>query len=85
MADKAYDAQRAADAISASGAVPVIPNRISATTRRPFNADLYKKRNCIERFFNRIKHFRRIATRYDKLARNYKSLFALVAATFWIK
>ncbi|MGI9375433.1 MAG: transposase [Tsuneonella suprasediminis] len=45
-----------------------------------FDATLYKDRNLIERFFNKIKHFRRIATRYDKLARNYAGFLNLVAA-----
>ena len=85
LADKGYDAQRAIDAAHASGATPVIPRRKTTATRRPFDAALYKERNLIERFFNRIKHFRRIATRYDKLARNYKSFLSLVAALLWLK
>jgi transposase len=85
LADKGYDAQRAIDAAAAAGAIPVIPRRKTTTSRRPLDATLYKERNLIERFFNRIKHFRRIATRYDKLARNYKSFLSLVAALLWLK
>jgi len=84
LADKAYDAQRAADAILACHAVAVIPNRVTATVKRPFDQTIYKKRNLIERFFCKLKHFRRIATRYDKLARNYKSFLCLVATLKWI-
>jgi transposase len=80
LADKGYDGQRALDAIAAAGAIPVIPRRSCTTTRRPFDPTLYKERNLIERFFNKLKHFRSIATRYDKLARNYKSFLLLVAA-----
>src|SRR3546814_8666802 len=58
-------------AIAASGAKPVVPRRRTTAQWRSFDSHLYKERNLIERFFNKIKHFRRIATRYDKLARNY--------------
>jgi transposase len=84
LADKGYDGQRAIDAIAAAGAIPVIPRRTCTASRRPFDPVLYKERNLIERFFSRIKHFRRIATRYDKLARNYKSFLLLVAALKWL-
>ena len=84
LADKGYDAQRAIDAATASGAVHVIPRRKTTASRRPFDAILYKERNLIERLFNKLKHFRRIATRYDKLARNYRSFLFLVAALKWI-
>lgn len=85
LADKTYDGQRTMDAIAEAGAIPVVPRRTCTTDRRPFDAAIYKERNAIERFFSRIKHFRRIATRYDKLARNYKSFLMLVAAITWLK
>lgn len=84
LADKGYDAQRALDATAACGAVPVIPRRITTAARRPFDRQLYQERNLVERFFSKIKHFRRIATRYDKLARNYRSFILLVAALKWL-
>ena len=80
LADKGYDGQRAMDAIAASGAKPVVPRRIITAKWRSFDATVYKDRNLIERLLplcgrclrpSKIKHFRRIATRYDKLARNY--------------
>src|SRR5207244_4090122 len=80
LADKGYDGQRAMIAIAASGASPVVPRRTTTAQWRSFDAVLYKDRNLIERFFNKIKHFRRIATRYDKLARNYAGFLNLVAA-----
>lgn len=80
LADKGYDGRRAMDAIAASGAQPVVPRRTTTAQWRSFDATLYKDRNLIERFFNKIKHFRRIATRYDKLARNYAGFLNLVAA-----
>ena len=50
-----------------------------------FSAYLYKARNLIERFFNKIKHYRRIATRYDKLAENYLAALKLVAVRIWLR
>jgi transposase len=84
LADKGYDGQRTIDAIAAAGAIPVVPRRTCTATRRPFDPILYKERNLIERLFNKLKHFRRIATRYDKLARNYRSFLLLVAALKWL-
>ena len=84
LADKGYDGQRAMDAIAAVGATPVVPRRKTTAAWRPFDKALYKERNLIERFFSKIKHFRRIATRYDKLARNYASFLFLVAALKWL-
>lgn len=80
IADKGYDGARALKAVTSAGAIPVIPRRKTTAQWRRFDATLYKERNLIERFFNKIKHFRRIATRYDKLARNYAGFLSLVAA-----
>jgi transposase len=80
LADKGYDGQRAMDAIAAAGAKPVVPRRTITAKWRTFDPIIYKDRNLIERFFSKIKHFRRIATRYDKLARNYAGFLNLVAA-----
>lgn len=85
LADKGYDGQRAMDAIAATGAKPVVPRRSTTATWRSLDAAIYKERNLIERFFSKIKHFRRIATRYDKLARNYAGFLNLVAALKWCK
>jgi transposase len=63
LADKGYDGQRAMDAIAAAGAKPVVPRRITTAKWRSFDATIYKDRNLIERFFSKIKHFRRIAVR----------------------
>lgn len=83
LADKGYDGQRAMQAIALSGAKPVVPRRKTTASWRIFDRVLYKDRNAIERFFCKIKHFRRIATRYDKLARNYFGFLNLVCALKW--
>ncbi len=85
LADKGYDGQTAMAAVAAIGAVPVIPRRKTTAQWRTLDKALYTERNLIERFFNKIKHFRRIATRYDKLARNYAGFLNLVAALKWAK
>jgi len=83
-ADKAYDSDALIDTITASGAEAVIPPRANRTQPRTFDQHLYKGRNLVERFFCRIKHFRRVATRYDKLDRRYEAFIAIVAAWIWL-
>ena len=84
VADKAYDADALIQFITATGAAAVIPPRENRKQARSFDKHHYKHRNLIERFFCRVKHFRRIATRYDKLASRFSSFIALVAAFLWM-
>jgi transposase len=83
-ADKAYDSQSLVDTITASGAQAVIPPRANRTQSRAYDLHIYKGRNLVERFFCRIKHFRRVATRYDKLDRRYEAVIAIAAAWIWL-
>ena len=53
--------------------------------KRPYDAELYKERNIIERFFNKLKQFRRVATRYDKLLDNFMGFVKLAAIAIWLK
>jgi putative transposase len=80
VADKGYDADWLVERIVAAGAAAVIPPKKNRKEQRSYDANLYADRNKIERLFNRLKHYRRVATRYDKTARNYLS-FVLVAST----
>jgi transposase len=84
VADKAYDADALLEHISARGAVAVIPPRPQRKEQRGYDLHWYKERNRVERFFSRIKQFRRIATRYEKLTRNYFSMLNLVCAYLWL-
>jgi transposase len=84
LGDKGYDANDLIDSIQASGAMAVIPPKRNRVVQRSYDRHLYKDRNLVERFFNRIKQFRRIATRYEKLARNYLSFMNLVCIYIWI-
>ena len=71
VADAAYDADALRETIVAQGAVAVIRPRINRVEDRPYDKEVYKRRNIIERFFHRLKQFRRVATRYDKYADRY--------------
>ena len=84
-ADKAYDSQKVRQQIKDEGALPVIPNRSNATRKAYCPTRFYRRRHKIENFFCRIKDWRRIATRYDKLARNFLATVELVGALYWIK
>jgi putative transposase len=71
LADKGYDADANRDAIRRRGAEPCIPPRRNRTVAIGYDRHLYEERNGVERFFGRIKQYRRVATRYDKKARNF--------------
>ncbi len=71
IADKGYDADRLIEVVRVSGATTVIPSRRNRKVARGFDRDVYKGRNQIERFLNKLKQFRRVATRHDKLLANY--------------
>lgn len=84
IADKAYDSDEFINAILEKGAEAVIPPKSNRKQQREIDRNLYKDRNKIERFFNRIKHYRRIATRYDKTARNYLAFVQVAAIMTWL-
>ena len=85
IADKGYDADHLCDRIAETGSEVVIPPKRNRTVKRSYDADLYKERNIIERFFNRLKQFRRVATRYDKLLANFMGFVKLAAIAIWLK
>ena len=70
--------------ITQTGAQAVIPPRRNRIEQRDYDRHLYKDRNLVERFFGRLKQFRRIATRYEKLARNFLSMLNLACACIWL-
>ena len=85
IADKGYDADHLCDKIAETGAQIVIPPKRNRNNQRTYDADLYKERNIIERFFNKLKQFRRVATRYDKLLINFMGFVKLAAIAIWLK
>jgi transposase len=84
IADKGYDSDEFIAEIRTHGSTPVIPSRAGRTVARRLLRKQYRRRNHVERFVNRIKHFRRVATRYEKTARNFLGFVQLAALFCWI-
>jgi len=84
IADKGYDSDALVNIIEATGAEAIIPPRSNRNTQRKVDWHRYKARNLVERFFNRLKQFRRIATRYDKLANRFNAFLHLACAYIWL-
>ena len=85
LADKAYDADALLAYIDSKDAKAVIPPKTNRKNQRTFDKHQYRNRNVIERFFAKLKQFRRIATRYDKLASRFGSFVALAASVIWLQ
>jgi len=85
LADKGYDADHFRARVAQAGAQAVIPSRTCRSQAIPYDKHLYKERNLVERFINKIKHFRRIATRYEKTALSFASMLFLVGAMIWLR
>lgn len=85
IADKAYDSNALRNLIAEAGAQAVIPSTRSRKILIPHDAIAYKLRNRIERFFNKLKHFRRIATRYDRRAIYFLAALHLASAMIWMR
>jgi transposase len=83
LADKGYDANSLRDRLAETKTEAVIPSTRSRKAPIPDDPEAYRDRNRIERAFGRLKDWRRIATRYDKLARNFASAVALAAVIIW--
>jgi len=83
LADRAYDSADLRGWLHGRGTTPVIPNKSNRKRPFRFNKQAYKWRHRIENAFCRLKDFRRIATRYDRLARNYLASVCLIAAIIW--
>jgi transposase len=83
--DKGYDSDKVRQQIKDEGALPVIPSRRNAGKKAYCPKRIYRQRHKIENYFCRIKDWRRIATRYDKLARNFLAANAMIGALYWIK
>lgn len=84
IADKGYDSNDFVKKIESQGAVAVVPPRSCRRSPREYDKVIYKERNLVERLFLKLKSFRRLATRYEKLAVNFMSMLHLAAATIWL-
>ena len=85
MADAAYDSNRFRAQIAKANAVAVIPNNPSRAIKYPIDTEAYKERHLIECCFSRLKQFRRVATRYEKTARNYLAVVTAAAIVLWLR
>lgn len=85
LADRAYDSAALRRRIAEIGAQAVIPSTRSRKIPIPHDKTLYRLRNRIERCFAKLKHFRRFATRYDRLASHFLSFIHLAAAMIWMR
>ena len=84
IADKGYDSDEFIMQIRNRGSTPVIPSRAGRTVTRRLLRRQYRRRNQVERFVNRIKHYRRVATRYEKTAQNFLGFVQFAALLCWI-
>ena len=85
MADTAYDADHLRQVIADKGAVAVIPNNPSRTKKYGLDKHLYAQRHLVECCFSKLKQFRRVATRFEKTARNYRAVVTLAAIVLWLR
>jgi transposase len=84
LADKAYDADRIRASLREKGGAN-IPPKANRRSKPYFSTWLYRQRNLVERFFSKLKHFRRVATRYDKLAENFLAMVQLASMWLWLR
>ena len=84
-ADRGYDSQPFVDWLISVGAIPNVPSRKSNKVQRECDWWVYKERHLVECFFQKIKQFRRVATRYDKLAKTFLGFVYLASICFLLK
>ncbi len=85
LADKDCHVNRIRELIQNQGVTPNIPPTSNRKWKRCFSKRLYRERNLIERFFSKLKHFRRVATRYDMLAANFLAMVQLALMRLWLR
>ena len=85
IADKAYDSDALVQIIESQEAESIIPPKRNRKTARPYNKETYKERHLIENFFSKIKHFRRIFSRFDKMAKTFLSFLHFASTLIWLR
>ena len=85
IADRGYDAQAVIELVRSRGGCAHIPTQKDRRIQRSVDPAIYRQRNLVERFFCKLKHFRRIATRFDKLARNFLAAVLLASTRLWLR
>jgi transposase len=84
IADKGYDSAPLVSAVQANGVEAVIPPRSNRKEQREYDKHLYKERHLVECFINKIKHYRRVFSRFEKLSKNYLGFLSFVSALIWL-
>jgi transposase len=85
IADKGYDSDELIESVMACGIEAVIPPKKSRLVQREYDVHLYRERHLIECFINKIKHYRRVFSRFDKLSKNYLGFLSFVSALVWLR
>jgi transposase len=85
IADKGYDSDELIQAVTAKGIVAVIPPKKNRLVQREYDRHLYRERHLIECFINKIKHYRRVFSRFEKLSKNYMGFLSFVSALIWLR
>ena len=85
IADKGYDSDALIESVTAKGIMVVIPPKKSRLVQREYDRHLYRERHLIECFINKIKHYRRVFSRFDKLSKNYLGFLSFVSALIWLR
>ena len=85
MADTAYDSDQIRQVIADMGALAVIPNNPSRAKKHPVDEPLYAERHLVECCISKLKQFRRVATRFEKTARNYLAVVTIAAIVIWLR
>ncbi len=85
IADKGYDSDELVRTITEQKAQAVIPPRANRKVQREYDRHLYRERHLVECFINKIKHYRRVFSRFDKLSKNYLSFVHFVSALIWLR
>jgi transposase len=85
MADTPYDADHLRHVIAAKAALAVIPNNPSRAIKYPLDKHLYAQRHLVECCFSKLKQFRRVATRFEKTAQNYRAVVTIAAIVLWMR
>ncbi len=85
IADKAYDVDRILEELNRRGFVSVIPPKRNRREQRPYDRHVYKERHLVECFFCKIKEFRRVATRYEKLEKTFLAMVTIASCLIWLR
>ena len=85
LADKGYDDAKLIEVVEAKGMQAVIPPRSNRKEQREYDKHLYKERHLVECFINKIKHYRRVFSRFEKLSQNFLGFLSFVSALIWLR